>query len=121
MGADVNARASLDAYGLNGHTPLFHTVNSSHNRSLPILKMLLRAGANTDVAVRGITWGKGFEWETTLFDVTPISYAQFGLLPQVHREERDIYDNIKLLVEAAGRTVPPLDNVPHRYLHPEAA
>jgi ankyrin repeat protein len=121
MGADVNARASMDEYGLNGHTPLFHTVNSSHNRSVPILRMLLQAGAKTDIALRGITWGKGFEWETTLFDVTPISYAQFGLLPQVHRGERDIYDNIRLLVEAAGRTVPPLDNVPNRYLNPKAA
>ena len=121
MGADVNAEASIDEYGLNGHTPLFHTVNSSHNRSAPILKMLLRAGAKSNIALRGITWGKGFEWETTLFDVTLISYAQFGLLPQVHRQERDIYDNIGLLLEAAGRTVPPLDNVPNRYLKPKAA
>ena len=68
-----------------------------------------------------VRWGKGFEWETTLFDITPIAYAQFGLLPQVHRRERDIYDNIKLLVEAAGRSVPPLDNVPNRYLDPKAA
>jgi ankyrin repeat protein len=121
MGADVNARAAIDEYGLNGHTPLFHTVNSSHNRSAPILRLLLQAGAATDISLRGITWGKGFEWETTLFDVTPVSYAQFGLLPQVHRKERDIYDNIRLLVEAAGRTVPPLDNVPNRYLNPKAA
>ena len=121
MGADVNAKASLDEYGLNGQTPLFHTVNSSYNRSVPIMKMLLKAGARTDVPLTGITWGKGFEWETTIFDVTPISYAQFGLLPQVHRREADIYDNIRLLIEASGRTVPPLDNVPNRYLKPRAA
>ena len=121
MGADVNAKAAVDAYGLNGHTPLFHTVNSNGNRSAPLLRLLLDAGAKSDVYLRGITWGKGFEWETTLFDVTPISYAQFGLLPQVHRMERDIYDNIRLLVEASGRKVPPLDNVPNRYLKPKAA
>jgi ankyrin repeat protein len=121
MGANVNATASLDEYGLNGHTPLFHTVNASYNRSAPIMKMLLQAGARSDLALAGITWGKGFEWETTLFDVTPISYAQFGLLPQVHRNEREIYDNIRALVEAAGRTVPPLGNVPNRYLNPKAA
>jgi ankyrin repeat protein len=121
MGADVNAAAAIDEYGLNGHTPLFHTVNSSGNRSASILRLLLDAGAKSDIHLRGITWGKGFEWETTLFDVTPISYAQFGLLPQVHRVERDIYDNIRLLVEAAGRKVPPLDNVPNRYLKPKAA
>jgi ankyrin repeat protein len=121
MGADVDARASIDEYGLNGHTPIFHTVNSSHNRAAPILKMLLDAGAKADMAIRGITWGKGFEWETTLFDMTPISFAQCGLLPQVHRSERDIYDNITRLLEATGRAVPPLDNVPNRYLNPRAA
>jgi preprotein translocase subunit SecA len=65
-------------------------------------------------------WGKGFEWETTCFDVTPISYAQMGLLPQFQRRERDIYDNIKLLLEASKRKVPPLENVPNRYLEPKA-
>lgn len=120
-GADVNAKAAVDEYGLNGHTPIFHTVNSSYNRSAPIMRMLLDAGARSDVAVRGITWGSGFEWETTLFDVTPVSYAQFGLLPQVARAERDIYDNVRFLVEAAGRTLPPLHNVPNRYLAPRAA
>jgi hypothetical protein len=78
--------------------------------------LLLEAGARADVHLRGITWGKGCEWETILFDVTPISYAQFGLLPQVHRKESDIYENIKLLLEALGRPVPPLENVPNRYL-----
>ena len=121
LGADVNAPAAIDELGLNGHTPLFHTVNSIHNRSALIMKMLLDAGARPDIALRGITWGKGFEWETTMFDVTAISYAQFGLLPQVHRQERDIYDNIRLLLTAAGRDVPPLHNVPNRYLNPGAA
>lgn len=115
-GADVNARAAVDEYGLNGHTPLFHTVNSAWNRSTPLMRLLLEAGAAPDVRLAGLTWGKGMEWETTLFDVTPISYAQFGLLPQVHREERDIYDNIARLLEASKRRLPPLDNVPNRYL-----
>jgi ankyrin repeat protein len=118
MGADVNARAAVDEYGLNGHTSLFHTVNSNANRSAPLMQLLLEAGADVDVRVAGITWGKGMEWETTMFDVTPISYAQFGLLPQVHRDERDIYENVRLLLTAAGRPIPPLGNVPNRYLHP---
>jgi hypothetical protein len=119
MGADVNASAAVDEHGLNGHTPLFHTVNSNANRSAPIMRLLLGAGARADARLPGITWGKGMEWETTVFDVTPVSYAQFGLLPQMHREERDIYDNIRLLLEAGGRRVPPLANVPNRYLHPK--
>jgi ankyrin repeat protein len=118
MGADVNATAAVDEHGLNGHTPLFHTVNSSANRSAPLMRLLLDAGARVDVRLPGIVWGQGMEWETTVFDVTPISYAQFGLLPQVHRQERDIYGNIRVLLDAAGRKVPPLSNVPNRYLHP---
>jgi ankyrin repeat protein len=118
-GADVNATAAVDEQGLNGHTPLFHTVNSNRNRSEPIMRLLLAAGAKLDVHLAGITWGKGYEWETVLFDVTPISYAQLGLLPQVHRSEHDIYANIRLLMAAAGRKVPPLDNVPNRYLQPK--
>ena len=115
-GADVNARAEVDEHGLNGHTPIFHTVNSAWNRSAPIMHLLLDAGASVDVKLNGITWGKGMEWETICFDVTPISYAQMGLLPQVHRRERDIYANIARLLAAAGRPLPPFDNVPNKYL-----
>jgi ankyrin repeat protein len=119
-GADVNAPAATDEYGLNGHTPLFHTVNSIGNRSEPIMRLLLAAGAKPDVRVAGITWGKGYEWETTFFDLTPISYAQMGLLPQMHRKEHDIYSNITILLNAMGRTVPPFVNVPNRYLQPKS-
>ncbi len=119
-GAAVDARASLDEEGLNGHTPLFHTVNSHDNRAAPILDLLLDAGARPDVRLQGITWGRGFDWETTCFDVTPISYAQLGLLPQMHRRDRDIYANITRLLEASGRRVPPFDNVPNRYLTPNS-
>jgi ankyrin repeat protein len=119
-GADVNARAEVDGHGLNGHTPLFHTVNSSHNRAEPIMRLLLAAGARTDVRLAGITWGKGYEWETTFFDVTPISYAQLGLMPQVHRNEREIYANLTSLLKASGRKIPPLENVPNHYLRPKS-
>jgi len=116
LGAEVDARAAVDEFGLNGHTPLFHTVNSIGNRSAPLMKLLLAAGAQADLRLQGITWGKGFEWETTCFDVTPISYAQLGLLPQMHRKERDCYSNVLELLRACGRAVPPPGNVPNRYL-----
>jgi hypothetical protein len=119
LGADVNAAAATDEYGLNGHTPLFHTVNSNANRSEPIFRLLLGAGADAGVRLAGITWGRGFDWETTFFDVTPVSYAQCGLMPQVHRREPDIYANIRMLLEAARRPIPPLANVPNRYLQPK--
>jgi ankyrin repeat protein len=117
-GADVNASAAVDKHGFNGHTPLFHTVNSIHNRSEPIMRLLLTAGARTDVRLAGIIWGEGYEWETTFFDVTPTAYAQMGLMPQMHRNEKDIYSNIRCLLEASGRSVPPFANVPNRYLRP---
>jgi ankyrin repeat protein len=86
-GADVNAPAAVDEHDLGGHTPLFHTVNSNRNRAEPILRLLLEAGAKADVRVAGVWWGRGYEWETVFFDVTPISYAQVGLMPQVDRDE----------------------------------
>lgn len=116
LGAAVDARAAVDEFGMNGHTPLFHAVNSNANRSERVMKLLLQAGARTDTLLAGVTWGKGFEWETTCFDVTPISYAQLGLLPQMHRTAQDSYANIRSLLAAAHRTVPPLANVPNRYL-----
>ncbi|HTI71859.1 MAG TPA: ankyrin repeat domain-containing protein [Candidatus Limnocylindria bacterium] len=119
MGAEVDARAAVDDFGMNGHTPLFHTVNSNANRSEPLMRLLLAAGANTDVRLAGITWGKGFEWETTCFDVTPLSYCQMGLLRQFQRREKDTYANIKLLLAAGKRIVPPLENIPNRYLYPD--
>lgn len=103
---------------MNGHPPLFHTVKSNGNRSEPIMRLLLNAGARTDILLHGITWGNGFEWETTCFDIMPISYAQLGLLPQMHRSDRHIYANVKTLLYAAGSSTPPLDNVPNRYLYP---
>jgi hypothetical protein len=118
-GADVNATADLDEDGLNGHTPIFHTVNSIHNRSEPIMRLLLDAGARTDIRLDGLNWGKGYEWETTFFDVTPISFAQMGLMPQVHRSESDIYSNIRTLLSFTRRRVPPLSNIPNRYLQPK--
>lgn len=118
LGAEVDARAAVDEFGLNGHTPLFHTVNSNANRSAPIMDLLLSAGARTDIGLRGIVWGKGFDWETTVFDVTPISYAQFGLLRQFQRVEVDIYGNIRRLLIARGHPVPPLTNIPNKYLNP---
>jgi ankyrin repeat protein len=116
LGADVNAAAGTDEYGLNGHTPLFHTVNSNGNRSAPIMQMLVEAGGDCNVRLEGVYWGKGYPWETIFFDVTPISYAQIGLMPQVHRREIDIYANIENMIKASNRKMPPLENVPNRYL-----
>jgi len=115
-GADLEARAALDETGFNGHTPVFHTVCQHRNHSQPVLRLFLEHGAKADVRLSGITWGRGFDWETTIFDATPMSYAQAGLLPQFQRDERDVYENIELLARASGRALPKELNVPNRYV-----
>lgn len=117
LGVPVDIRAATDDDGMNGHTPIFHTVNSNANRSKQVMDALLLAGARTDIQLRGVTWGRGFDWETTFLDVTPISYAQLGLMPQMHRSELDIYSNLQKLLVSAGRSVPGFKNVPNRYLN----
>lgn len=116
LGAEVDARATVDSFGFGGQTPLFHTVNSNANRSEPVMRLLLAAGAKADLFLHGVTWGKGCEWETECFDITPASYAQLGLLRQFQRSELDIYGNIRTILKALGRPVPSLRNVPNRYL-----
>ena len=83
------------------------------------MRMLVDAGASCDVCIDALYWGKGYPWETVFFDVTPVSYAQLGLMPQMHRAERDVYDNIAYLLSSSGREVPRFDNVPNRYLQPK--
>lgn len=116
LGADVDARAATDADGFGGQTSLFHTVNSNANRSAPVMRLLLDAGARPDLRLAGLVWGRGFDWETCCVDVTPAAYAQLGLLPQMHRDERDCDHNIETLLRAAGRRMPAPRNVPNRYL-----
>ena len=116
LGAKVDARAAVDSDGFGGQTPLFHTVNSNANRSEPVMRLLLAADAQADLFLPGLTWGKGFEWETLCFDVTPVSYAQLGLLRQFQRTEEDAYANIRTLLSARGRPLPRFENVPNRYL-----
>ena len=82
-----------------------------------VMRLLLEAGARADILLTGITWGKDMEWETECFDVTPVSYAQLGLLRQFQRSEEDTYSNIRTLLEFLGRKVPPLKNIPNRYLY----
>ena len=116
-GATVDAPAGVDAEGIGGHTPLFHTVNSNHNFCRPMMDLLLDANAGVDMRVRRVLWGAGCEWETIIFDVTPLSYAQCGLYPQFHRNERDIYDNIDRLHQHHFNTSAPRRNVPNRYVN----
>jgi hypothetical protein len=115
-GADVNARADLDADGLGGQTPIFHAVNSIFNYCRPVMELLVDAGADLDLRVQAILWGESMNWETVVYDVTPISYAQCGLYRQFHRREEDIYSNIQYLHRKLHDGEPQLRNVPNKYL-----
>jgi hypothetical protein len=115
-GADVNARADQHPEGTGGHTPIFHAVNSIFNYCRPAMEMLTEAGADLDIRVKALLWGESMSWETVLFDVTPISYAQCGLYRQFHRREEHIYSNIEYLYRKRYRARPPARNVPNKYL-----
>jgi hypothetical protein len=117
-GADVNAAAQLDADGFGGQTPVFHAVNSILNYCRPMLEVLVEAGADLSVRVKGLIWGEGADWETLVLDVTPISYAQCGLYAQFHRREHDVYANLAYLYKKLHGTDLPIRNVPNRYLAP---
>ena len=115
-GADANARADQDSEGLGGHTPIFHAVNSIFNYCRPTLEILADAGADLDIRVKALLWGESMTWETIVYDVSPMSYAQCGLYRQFHRREEHVYSNIEYLYRKRYGTAPLLRNVPNKYL-----
>jgi hypothetical protein len=115
-GADVNACADQDEHGLGGQTPIFHAVNSIFNYCRPVMEILVNAGADLDTRVPSLLWGESMTWETVVYDVTPISYAQCGLYRQFHRREEDVYSNIAYLHRKRWDREPPVRNVPNKYL-----
>ena len=116
LGLDVNTRADVDAEGLGGHTAFFHTVNSNRNYCRPAMEILVEAGADLSIRLDGVVWAAGFDWETVVYDVTPISYAQCGLYKQFHRAEEAVYRNIEYLYRARHGVSPRIRNVPNKYL-----
>lgn len=116
-GLDINFRSGIDENGFGGQTPIFHTVNQNINNSAHMMDFLLSKGADLSYTVKGIIWGKNFPWETFIPSVNPISYSLFGLLPQMHRNEKVISEIIsKLMKHAYGIGYIP-NNIPNKYLH----
>lgn len=115
-GLDINVKAGVDEYGFGGQTPIFHTVNQNTNQSSAMMEFLLSKKADLEITVPGLIWGKGYEWETLIPAVNPISYAMMGLLPQMHRDERTISKVVTTLLQHAyGINYVP-GNVPNAYL-----
>lgn len=117
-GADVNAKAGIDENSFGGQTPVFHTVNQNNNQSAEMMQYLLDCNADLTITVKGIIWGKGYDWETFIPAVNPISYAMMGLLPQMHRNEKMIAVVVSQLMKYAYGTDYMPSNVPNKYLNP---
>lgn len=115
-GADVNAAAGFDEFRFGGQTPIFHTVNQNNNASSEMMELLLDKNADLKITLNGLIWGKGYEWETLIPAVNPISYAMMGLLPQMHRSEQTISTIVsRLLKKSYGIDYTPR-NIPNKYL-----
>ena len=115
-GAAIDAKAGVDKHGFGGQTPIFHTVNQNSNQSAEMLDFLLSKSADLKVTVRGLVWGQGYEWETFIPGVNPISYAMMGLLPQMHRNEVKISRVVTTLLKSAYGIDYTPGNVPCAYL-----
>ena len=115
-GADINAKAGIDEHGFGGQTPIFHTVNQNLDQSREMLNYLLSKSADLHITVAGLIWGKGYEWQTLIPSVNPISYAMMGLLPQMHRNETVISNTVSHLLKAAYEIEYLPQNVPCAYL-----
>lgn len=115
-GADINSKAGFDENGFGGQTPIFHTVNQDTNKSLDVLKFLISQQADLTITVKGFIWGKGYEWETFIPSVNPLSYSMMGLLRQFQRTEKHIYEVVSLLLKAKYGIDYFPTNVPNKYL-----
>ena len=115
-GADINAKAGVDENGFGGQTSIFHTVNQNSNASAAMLEYLLSQKVDLKITVPAIVWGKGYEWETLIPAVNPISYAMMGLLPQMHRNEATISKIVSELLKASYEIDYLPKNVPNAYL-----
>ena len=81
-----------------------------------MMKLLISHGADLTYSVKGLIWGKGYEWETFVPAVNPISYAMMGLLRQFQRNERQIYEVVNLLMQAEFDIDYIPSNIPNKYL-----
>lgn len=115
-GLDIDCAAGLDSHGLGGQTPVFHTVNQNNDQSSAMLYFLLAHGADLGITIPGLVWGKGYDWETLIPAVNPISYAMMGLLPQMHRQERSIANTVALLLRHRFQIHIDPPNIPNKYL-----
>ena len=71
-GADVNARAEIDAAGIGGQTPIFHSVTQYEDFGLEVTRWLIDRGA--DLTVRARVAGH-YERADEFVECTPLGFA----------------------------------------------
>jgi hypothetical protein len=77
QGADVNARAKVDAEGFGGHTPLFNTVVSHGSHAGSMARRLVERGASMTVRAslrKFLDWCETPRWH----EVRDVSPAEWG-------------------------------------------
>ena len=77
-GADVNARANIDAEGFGGHTPIFNAVVSHGRRQGSMARKLLERGASTTGRAslkKFLDWCETPRWHEAR-DVTPAEWGR---------------------------------------------
>jgi Ankyrin repeat len=116
FGANINAKAGMDEFGFGGQTPIFHTVNQNGNQSAAMMEYLLSLKADLEITITGLIWGKGYEWETFIPAVNPLSYAMMGLLPQMHRDESTTANIVAVLLKHKNNIEYSPQNIPNKYL-----
>ena len=72
-GADVNAKAQVDAGGVGGQTPIFHAATQFYNWGMPVVEFLVRKGA--DLSLRARLPGH-YERLEEFVECTPLGYAR---------------------------------------------
>ena len=109
-GADVNAKATVDADGFGGHTALFGTVVSQPNfwmnyqqkpQEAPFTQLLLEHGADVNVRAslrKQLHPGYGAETLREFRDISPLSWGQ-----RFHRKEFVSEPAMRLIAARGGR------------------
>jgi ankyrin repeat protein len=72
-GADVNARATVDAAGIGGQSAIFHAVTQFDDDGLPMARLLVERAA--DLALRATLPGH-YERPDEFVECTPLGYAR---------------------------------------------
>lgn len=72
-GADVNARASIDEFGVGGQTPIFHVATQFYDWGLPVAEYLVKNAADLSISVK---LPGHYERPDEFVECTPLAYAQ---------------------------------------------